>query len=1033
MLACFSSLALAETRQDYVILYKEKGTARDKRLTRFTPYRSGYFDRLYQGKLTDKEVASLKRRRDVQKVEGVHEISFTSIIPNQAQAFSQDPLYKWQWGVQNQGQSTTSDIDDIRSRRVNGVSGIDIGGPQTLNNLEEQMKGDVLVAVIDSGVDIEHPDLKEAIFKNMAECDAEGRVRFRPTDDRDQNGHIGDCHGWDFTKDNGKDGQRPFDDQGHGSHLAGILSMQRDNSLGGRGVSQKIKILPIKVSHGQSSGSGPGVTPESFTDRVAKAILYATKMGAKVINLSLGWPRSLDTAYLREAVQEALRKNVLIVAAAGNNHSESPIFPCAYQGVLCVGAVSVDGNLAEFSNYGGAVDVLAPGEQILSTYPQKLTPSFFSVVGYEIKNGTSQAAPFISGLGAVLRGIFPDYSLDDLKAIIFSWGLKNNQARESIFGLSRATLDLRPADFLIYPNFKEGEELEVSLTDLSFQFPLSLQNLGIDQTQVEIKVEVQADGVSLEQDSFSFEEWKHGETKAIHLLGHVRELQVKSQMSLRVKVGALVFQKRIVLVRGFEGEEVMRLDLPKTGINYLVPQKKGHASQLRTVQDFYRSSHSPEYYAIKTTPTSSELFLFRPDLSTNPPSMRMVQATNPIVGRLLNFYQLDLNYDGTNDYLMVYMVQNQTQRHLVYTYLDSNLRPLFGSQSSLIFTPDVAVFDPAHMAILPVRTKFGLVAALGFMAQGKIPTPDKNPDPFIREEGPSSHFYYLSPDFEKGIIVTRIVDNYKLLQELTDRYQLEWQEKILIVGPLYQSKTLFHAHKAYLQFEMSDGLQIRRATVELGGNFSTKTSDGPLSSLPWAGQLSIPLTRLTNEGTQFFGGTGYVSMQNDTLGSAAFYGQNGEALARFSLQHPLERDHVLGLLAGASRGVSSYLFYQTKNNLGVIVKEGGRQQTHLHSIDRVSFLPGQVFNELFYPVVSGAGADAMPAFYVDATQLNAGRIYVLKASPQGLESNLQASIGLSQRCLALNPVSVHNFYHFVALCAKESTPGEFEMRFLPMK
>ncbi|MEK6624659.1 MAG: hypothetical protein AABY86_06815, partial [Bdellovibrionota bacterium] len=611
-----------------------------------------------------------------------------------------------------------------------------------------------------------------------------------------------------------------------------------------------------------------------------------------------------------------------------------------------------------------------------------------------------------------------------------------NETQNTLFGLAHATLDLQPNPFLIYPNFKEGEEVEVSLNDLSFTLPLSFQNLGVDQAQIEIKVDVVADGITLDQKVFPFEEWKHGESRTVQLLGHVPDLQVKSQMGLRVTVGPLVFQKRIVLARAFGGDEVVGLDVPIIGFNYLVPQKKGFASQLRTVQDFYRASTSPEYYAIKTTPTRSDLFLFRPDLASNPPSVTTIQAINPIVGRLLNFYQLDLNYDGKNDYLMVSLVQAEGKRHLLYTFLDANLRPLFGNQSSLVFAPDVAVFDPSHMAILPVRTKFGLVAALGFMAQGKVPLPDKNPDPFVRdrdEDSSASHFYYLVPDFEKGTMVTRIVDNYQLHQELSDRYQLEWQEKILIVGPLYQSQTLFRAHKSYLQFEMSDGLNIRRAVVELGANFSTKTSDGTMATLPWAGQLSIPLTQLYSDGQQFFAGTGYVSMQNDTLGSAAFYGQNGEALARFSLQHPIERDHVLGLLAGASRGDSAYLFYQTKNNLAVIVKEGGQQKTHLHAIDRVSFLPGQVFNELFYPVVAGKGAEAVPAFYVDATQLNAGRIYVLKASSNGLESNLQDSIRLSPRCLALNPVSVQNVYHFVALCSKETLVGEYEMRFLPMK
>ncbi len=1036
LLMLVSSHAMAETRLDYVVLFKHRPSSSVRPLTRFTPYHSSYFDRLYQGKLSKREVAKLKNSSEVQKVESVYPLTLSSILPNDAQATSNDPLYKWQWGIQNQAQSLTADLDDIRSDRVDGAANIDIGGPKALDELEAKMQSDVVVAVIDSGVDVDHPDLKDHIFKNMAECDADGHVRFRPTDDRDQNGYIGDCSGWDFTKDNVKDGQRPLDDQGHGTHLSGILTMQRDNAIGGRGVSQKIKILPIKVSNAQG-GSGPGATAESFTDRVAKGILYATKMGAKVINLSLGWPRSLDTDYLRQAVQEALKKNVIIVAAAGNNHSESPIFPCAYQGVVCVGAITIDGSLADFSNFGGAVDVLAPGDQILSTYPTKLTPSFFSVVGYEIKNGTSQASPFIAGLAAVLRGIYPDLPSDDLKAILFSWGKK--QGSESAFGLARANSDLTPAQFLIYPDFKEGEELDVNLSDLSFTLPLSFKNLSADQSNVGLKVNLVHEGLTLDQDSFSFEDWKHGEVKTVNVTGHVTSLQMQSQLRLKVELlsssqKSLSFEKRIILTRSFEGDEVTKLDLPANGISYLLPQKKGYASQLRTVQDFFRASSSPEYYAVKTSPTASELFLFRPDVTTTPASVKSVKCGTPIVGRLLNFYQMDLNYDGVNDYLMVSLVQNGSERSLLYTYLDNNLRPLFGDKSSLTFIPDVAVFDPSHMAILPVNTKFGVVAALGFMAQGKVPAPDKNPDPFVHDEDVSSaHFYYLFPDFEKGKITTRMVDNYKLLKELSDHYETDWQEKILLVGPLYQSQTLFAAHKAYLEFEISDGLQIRRAVVELGRNFSTQFADGPVASLPWTGQLSIPLMQLTSQGPQFFAGTGFVSMQNDILGSAVFYGQNGEEQARFSLKHPLERDHVVGLLAGARKADASYLFYQTKNNLALILKEDGTQTTYLHGIDRVSFLPGLVFNELFYPVTTGVGEKAVPAFYVDATQLNSGRIYVLKASQGGLESNLQASIRLPSRCLALNPVSIQGQYNFVALCLKEGQPGQFEMRFLPMK
>jgi len=152
----------------------------------------------------------------------------------------------------------------------------------------------------------------------------------------------------------------------------------------------------------------------ALTHRVAKAIYYAVDRKVDVINLSLGWPKSIDTHYVRKAFQYAFDHGVSIVAAAGNNDSQYPIFPCAYKAVICVGSHSIDNKISAFSNYGGHVDVAAAGDNILSTYPGTMQQRFFPSNGYEIKNGTSFASPVISAYVAILKTIDNSLSQKDI-------------------------------------------------------------------------------------------------------------------------------------------------------------------------------------------------------------------------------------------------------------------------------------------------------------------------------------------------------------------------------------------------------------------------------------------------------------------------------------------------------------------------------------------------------------------------------------------------------------------------------------------
>lgn len=296
-----------------------------------------------------------------------------------------DPDYLKQWGLSNLG---IADADGTR-----GVSGIDIG----LEKAREIEKGskDVVVAVIDTGVDYTHPDLKKNMWVNTVE--ATGTVGV----DDDGNGYVDDVHGINAITDMGD----PLDDNGHGTHCAGTIGAESDNALGIVGVSMDVSIMAIKFL--DASGYG------SLEDAV-QALDYAAKSSARI--LSNSWGGSGESEILKEAVGRTNDAGKLFIAAAGNNTTDidkdDTAIPAAYtfENMLAVAAITNRGDLAYFSNYGATrVHVAAPGMNVYSTSNKG---------GYDTMSGTSMAAPHVSGIAALVLSANPAYNFKDIKTRI---------------------------------------------------------------------------------------------------------------------------------------------------------------------------------------------------------------------------------------------------------------------------------------------------------------------------------------------------------------------------------------------------------------------------------------------------------------------------------------------------------------------------------------------------------------------------------------------------------------------------------------
>lgn len=237
---------------------------------------------------------------------------------------------------------------------------------------------EVVVAIIDTGGDIHHPDLKNHLWRNPGETglDAQGRDKATNGIDDDGNGFIDDVHGWNFVNNDSD----LHDHHGHGTHIAGII----------RQVAPKARLMFLKYYD-------PKANPTSTISSTVRAIKYATRMGAKIINFSAGG--RLPYSEEKAAIIEARDADVLFVAAAGNdglNTDILPYYPASYglSNILSVAAVDPKENLLSTSNFGRrTVHLAAPGEAILSTLPQNQR-------GF--MTGTSQATAFASGTAALL-------------------------------------------------------------------------------------------------------------------------------------------------------------------------------------------------------------------------------------------------------------------------------------------------------------------------------------------------------------------------------------------------------------------------------------------------------------------------------------------------------------------------------------------------------------------------------------------------------------------------------------------------------
>lgn len=939
-----------------------------------------------------------------------------SIIPVQIPSrLVSDELLPYQWGLLNEGQTMIREKDDIHNLPLPGVKNKDIGWKSMQKNPSGKRP---IIAVLDSGVDLKHPELQGNLWKNEEECGKD------PSVDNDGNQLAGDCHGWNFTEVIDSDAAKdPTDIDGHGTHIAGIIAAL-NNGAGMVGVVPNALIMPIKVMKDSNSIS---TVPSS--ESFARGIIYAVDNGADVINMSLGWPRSLETKALRDAVYYALGNGVPIVAAAGNNNSSEPLYPCAYDGVICVGASTINGKFASFSNFGGHVDTIAPGEGILGLHPVLLEPEFFPVPGFELRSGTSQSAPFVAGMIAALKTTEPDLKIDDIFARLYQ-GKKVQDEKKYILGgeASWEHLKQQITSGVIRPVFKNLRQILFRGNSSEANVPLRIRNFGAGAKDIKVKVEGLSSGIEISNEVFSFSLEK-GQFKDLSFVVSVIDLSAESNISLKVTIehdGRIEsYTNEVPVVRDLRQSEHFKKSTFRFADKPLPVGvvREGEILPIISTLDSYTNSPGHEFFMKRTLREEKkiELTLFTKRGSEYIQKKNQILIDNALV--LVNFLRVDLNFDGKEDYVVQTLSEENEKKFFQYSFFDEELNPLWENFQNVKLAINIFVESLNDIYFIRYDHEIlGNILVPAYFTTGMLPREDQANSSWDRiDTRRKKRLYYLEP--HNNELRFRALTTNVWEESFKDKLRAKWFETVEVEQLLPASED--DKNRGELRVLVSLGQGTRRQLFI--HSFTTKsTSHGKrLPQLVLQSESIDPLLSLTPEGLKTSGEV-YFNIYDRTRGKLVTT-KDQEQVGEYILRHETESDILAGHIASFKTQDKQFSVFQSREEL-ISVSDG--KKTFRPKL-RYSFLSQKLLSEMYFPVSYHRDGVLRPALYVDATTVTGNRIYIFEEQEGELVSSIKNSILVAPNCRPLNPrfnaeAATHEFI-FLCVEDKEFVIRSYEM------
>lgn len=969
-----------------------------------------------------------------------HLIFATLLLAFKVEAIEPTPtdiLFAKQWYLNNSGQTVMKAVSELERKAIKGVVGSDLKWvkPTAVNEFlkaqSNQNKNEVIVAVIDSGLDLNHPDLKDRIWYNTKLCGDLVNPKNQP------------CNGWNFIN-NTSDLK---DDIGHGTHVAGLIAANH-NKLGIAGLTHpKVKIMPLKVL--DSGVTGFVVNGKLFTDLVAEAMTFAVKNGAKVINLSMGWPKVIDTFKVRQAFRLAEQNNVLVIAASGNNNKDLPTYPCAYDSVLCVGAVDNTGALTDFSNYGSKVDMVAPGEFMISTIPEGVESRILRIRGYDAKRGSSQASPLVAGVAATLRLLNDKLSNDELRLLLLKGTSEISTSTPSsfrpiVFGqlnMQESIKLLNSKNALIQLLQKENSEVKIA-EEASFNQLIKLKLTEFDPTQVEKSNKELSVSVCLEtstdlilKENCQSVNLIPSVAKELNFQLSLKDLLVDSHQNIKVIVTSselnLKHQYPMTLILSRDLEKLQ--NIRKLSVQGISPNDLLANSNERLVsrlQGGIKLSDSRSFYfgleKAKQNEKETIVTLYRQENN----ELALTRVTLPKMTRVITVHERDVNLDGSAD--LIFYGLNASKDKLVLAMTDKLGQPLFSGEKWL-WNWELSLFEG-----LPVEgnienfswlkvdsTELGSILVPSFVRQFATPDLDNSTAILDRMLGAKAHMFYLNPVVKDGKvnIETRVLDSFNVRSKLIRGLSPVIDPELIVVDrmlPQSEEEKKIGRVRALVTLRSESLGNVYLLTFKNQSEYVLQNLNSNSVLLNQA--IAYPVNA---EGKGQSSEVLFTSLLNRQSSRNVFFdllaNQDNEQLIFRTKTYD---DPVIGLIGALrSKEKNGFLFFENRYTISLF--DGSETLVEI-PVYRDSSFPGVNFSETMNPL----WLNDSPSLYINSTLIFGDRLYVASLIEGKLVRTVKNSIAIPKTCANLGLNTTANSSEMAFLCLEKN--NAVTLQFFPL-
>jgi len=969
-----------------------------------------------------------------------HLILATLLLTFKAQASEPAPtdiLFSKQWYLNNTGQTVMKAVSELERKAIKGVVGSDLkwvkptSVDQMLKAQGTAKENEIVVAVIDSGLDLSHPDLKDRVWYNAKLCRDLVNPKNQP------------CNGWNFIN-NTNDLK---DDIGHGTHVAGLIAANQ-NKVGIAGLTHpQIKIMPLKVL--DSGVTGFVVNGKLFTDLVAEAITFAVKNGAKVINLSMGWPKVIDTFKVRQAFRLAEQNNVLVIAASGNNNKDLPTYPCAYDSVLCVGAVDNTGALTDFSNYGSKVDMVAPGEFMVSTIPEGVESRLLRIRGYDAKRGSSQASPLVAGVAATLRLLNNKLSNDELRLLLLKGSTAISSSTPSnvrpiVFGqlnMEESIRLLKTKTNLIQLLQKENSEVKIAEeTSFTQGIKLKLSQFFPELSERELK-EVSAT-VCLETSNDLILKEKcqatslvPGVVKELSFQLSLKDLVVDSHQDIKVKISSLDlgFQTQnpmtLILSRDLEKlQNIRKLEIQGISPNDLLANSNERL--VSRLQGGIKLTDSGSFYfgleKSKQNEKETIVTLYRQENN----GLNVTRVNLPKMTRVITVHERDINLDGSAD--LVFYGLNASKDKLVLAFTDKWGQPLFSGEKWL-WNWELSLFEGLpvegnieNFSWLKVDSKeLGSVLVPSFVRQFATPDLDNSTAILDRMLGAKAHMFYLNPVVKDGLvnIETRVLDSFNVRSKLIRGLSPVIDPELIVVDrmlPQSEEEKKIGRVRALVTLRSESLGQVYLLTFKNQSEYALQNLNSNSVLLNQA--IAYPVNA---EGKGQSSEVLFTSLLNRQSSRNVFFDLTANLdNEQFIFRTKTYDDPVMGLI-GALRSKTNNGFLFFENRYTISLFDGSQTLVEI-PVYRDSSFPGVNFSETMNPL----WLNDSPSLYINSTLIFGDRLYVASLIEGKLVRTVKNSIAIPKTCANLGLNTTTNSSEMAFLCLEKN--NTVTLQFFPL-